>query len=68
MKKEINNWFKGLDSFTLAFIFPSIYEEVMMSADPDHCTINDFVDDVNEEWDRMSDEQKEKLYNQYKDA
>lgn len=66
--KEINNWFKGLDSFTLSFIFSSLYNEIMESADPKRCTINHFIKEVKEEWNSLSDEKKTKLYNEYKDA
>lgn len=68
MKKELNTWFKGLDSFTLTFIFPSLYESIMMSADPKRCTINHFLKEAKAEWEMMTYEQKEKIYNQYKDA
>ena len=68
MKKELNIWFKGLDSFTLSFIFPSLYESIMESADPKRCTINHFIKEAKAEWKMMTYEQKEKIYEQYKDA
>ena len=36
-KKETNSWFKKLDKLTLSFIFSSLYEEIMESADPKRC-------------------------------
>ncbi len=66
--KEINNWFKTLDSFTLSFIFPGLYSEIMESADPKRCTVNHFLKEAKEKWNGFSDEQKTKLYEQYKDA
>lgn len=65
---EINKWFKGLDSFTMSFIFPSLYAEIMESADPKRCTINCFVKEAREKWNSLPDMDKEKLYEQYKDA
>lgn len=65
---ELNNWFKGLDSFTMSFIFPGLYSEIMESADPKRCTVNCFVKEAKEKWNSLPDMDKEKLYNQYKDA
>ena len=67
-KTVINNWFKGLDSFTMSFLFPGLYSEIMESADPKRCTINHFIKEAKEEWKSLSDEDKSKLYEQYKDA
>ena len=66
--KEINNWFKTLDSFTLSFIFPGLYSEIMESTDPKRCTVNHFVKEAREEWNNLPDEKKTKLYEQYKNA
>ena len=69
MKKkitEINAWFKNLDSLDLSYIFSSLYEEIMESADLGSCTINHFLKEVKADWKEMSDEQKEKIYNEYK--
>lgn len=69
MKKkltEINAWFKNLDSLDLSYIFSSLYEEIMESADPMRCTINQFLKEVKAEWKKMGIEQKEKIYNEYK--
>ena len=69
MKKkitEINAWFKNLDSLDLSYIFSSLYEEIMESADPGCCTINHFLKEAKADWKEMSDEQKEKIYNEYK--
>lgn len=70
MKKkltEINAWFKTLDSLDLSYIFSSLYEEIMESADPGRCTINHFLKEVKADWKEMTLEQKEKIYNEYKD-
>ena len=68
MKTTVNNWFKSLDSFTMSFIFPGLYSEIMESADPKRCTVNHFVKEAKEKWNGLSEEEKEKIYNQYKDA
>ena len=71
MKKkltEINTWFKNLNSVDLSNIFSSLYEEIMKSADPGRCTINHFLKEVKAEWKEMSVEQKEKIYNEYKNT
>jgi hypothetical protein len=65
--KEMNNWFKGLDSLTMAFIFPGLYHEIMESADPS-VNINTFVKEAKEKWNNLPEEEKSKLYTQYKDA
>ena len=64
---EINAWFKTLDSLDLSYIFSSLYEEIMESADPKRCTVNHFLKEVKAEWNEMSIDQKEKIYNEYKD-
>jgi hypothetical protein len=64
--KDIDKWFKGLDSFEIALMFPTLYEEIMMSADPGRCTINHFLKEAKETWDEMSLEEKEGMYNEYK--
>lgn len=63
-KKDINDWFKSLDSYELSFLFPCLYREHMESADP-KCNINTFIKEVNAEWKAMSDEEKETFYNTY---
>lgn len=65
--KELNKWFKQLDSFELGFMFPGEYSEVMESADPS-VNINTFIKEVREMWDEMTLEEKQELYNQYKEA
>lgn len=42
-QKELDKWFNSLDSFEIAEIFPSFYEEVMASADPERSDIKYFV-------------------------
>ena len=64
--KDIDKWFKGLDSFEIALMFPGLYEEIMMSADPERCTINHFLKEAKETWNEMSPEEKEGMYNEYK--
>lgn len=66
--KEINKWFKGLDSFTLSFIFPALYSEIMESADTNRCTVNHFVKEARALWDTFPDTDKKNIYEQYKDA
>lgn len=68
MKKELNIWFKSLDSLTLSYIFPGLYEEIMESADPKRCTINHFYKEAKELWKGMSYEKQEEIYEQFKDA
>lgn len=63
---EINAWFKNLDSLDLSYIFSSLYEEIIESADPKRSTINHFYKEAKELWKEMSYEQKEKIYNEYK--
>lgn len=63
--KELDTWFNGLDSFELGLIFSSEYEKAMESADP-KVNINTFVRDCKVQWKKMSKEQKEELYDQYK--
>lgn len=60
-QKELDTWFRNLDSFELAEIFPSQYEEAMESADP-AVNINTFVREMRADWKRMTKEQKEELH------
>ena len=64
--KDINKWFKNLDSYEIGLMFPGLYNKMMESADPGRCTINHFLKEVKAEWKEMSNEQKEKIYNEYK--
>lgn len=61
--KELDGWFKSLDSRDIADLFPSLYEEIMESADPKRCSINDFLKEAKSEWKNMKKEEKEYLYN-----
>ena len=63
-QKQLDSWFKNLDSFELAELFPSLYEEIMMSADPG-VNINTFIKEAKSDWKNMSKEQKEELYKMY---
>lgn len=63
-QKQLDSWFKNLDSFELAELFPSLYEETMLSADPG-VNINTFIKEVKSDWKNMSKEQKEELYKMY---
>lgn len=61
-EKELDAWFKDLDQETLSFIFFSLYEEIMMSADPRRCTINHFYKEAKKEWKALPYEEKVKMY------
>ncbi len=61
-QKELDKWFNSLDSFEVAEIFPSLYEEVMESADPERSDINHFVKEAKSDWKGMTKEEKEKYY------
>ena len=58
---KLNKWFRGLDSYDLAMIFPGEYEEVMMSADPD-VNINTFYKEARRTWNLMSVSEKTRIY------
>ncbi len=62
--KKIDSWFRNLDTNALAFIFPSLFEKTMASADPDRCTVNDFIKEAKKEWNELGNEQKRELYNE----
>ena len=62
-QKELDHWFNSLDSFEIAEILPSLYEEVMESADPS-VNINTFVKEAKGVWKEMSKEDKESYYHQ----
>lgn len=61
-QKELDKWFNSLDSFEIAEIFPSLYEEVMASADLERSDINYFVKEAKSDWKGMTKEEKEKYY------
>ncbi len=61
-QKELDKWFNNLDSFEIAEIFPSLYEEVMASADPERSDIKYFVKEAKSDWKGMTKEEKEKYY------
>jgi len=65
-KKSLNDWFNSLDSYELGIIFSEEYEEAMESADP-KVNINTFIRDCKAAWRNMSNEEKEEIYNSYKD-
>lgn len=65
--RTINKWFKELDSFALSFLFPGLYSEIMESADPERCNINSFIKKATEEWKKLSNEDKIKLYEEFKE-
>ena len=67
-KKEINSWFKNLDTLELSFIFSSLYEEIMESADPKKCTVNHFYKEVMSDWKNMTDDQRMKTWEEYHNA
>lgn len=65
-QKELNDWFNNLDSTQLEFLFSSLYEEAMTSADPS-VNINTFYKEVKKEWKQMTKEQKEEMYKEAKE-
>ena len=65
-KKVLNDWFNSLDSYELSFIFPGMYEDYMESAEPGD-DINAFIKEAKATWKEMSKEEKEEIYNNYKD-
>ena len=67
-QKEINSWFKNLDTLELSFIFSSLYEEIMESADPKRCTVNHFHKEAMESWKNMTDNQRMKIWEEYHNA
>lgn len=67
-KKEINSWFKNMDTPELSFIFSSLYEEIMESADPKRCTVNHFHKEVMSDWKNMTDNQRMKIWEEYHNA
>ena len=67
-KKEINSWFKNLDTLELSFIFSSLYEEIMESTDPKRCTVNHFHKEAMESWKSMTDDQRMKIWEEYHNA
>ena len=67
-KKEINSWFKNMDTPELSFIFSSLYEEIMESADPKRCTANHFYKEVMSDWKNMTDDQRMKIWEEYHNA
>lgn len=60
-QKELDKWFNSLESFELAEIFPSLYEQTMESADPT-VNINTFVKEAKNRWKGMTKEMKEDYY------
>lgn len=62
--KDLDKWFNNLDSSDMANIFPGVFNNIMMSADPD-IDINDFIDEALDEWDSLSTEEKQKIYKDF---
>lgn len=67
-QKEINSWFKNLDTLELSFIFSFLYEEIMESTDPKRCTVNHFHKEAMESWKNMTDDQRMKIWEEYHNA
>lgn len=61
--RELDKWFRSLDSRDLADLFPSLFEEIMESADPERNSINDFIKECKSDWKNMDKDEKEYLYN-----
>lgn len=64
--KDINKWFKNLDSYEIGLMFPGLYSEIMESADPQRRTVNHFLKEAKQAWNEMTPEEKEEMYNEYK--
>jgi hypothetical protein len=62
--RDLDKWFRNLDSYELASIFPSLYEEYMMSADP-RDNINTFIKEARYDWKMMTKEEKMRIYNMF---
>ena len=60
--KELDRWFKDLDTNDLSFLFPFLYEQIMESADPD-VSVNDFYKEAKALWRAMTKEEKQELHN-----
>lgn len=60
-QKELDKWFNSLESFQLAEIFPSLYEQTMESANP-KVNINTFVKEAKNRWKTMTKKMKEDYY------
>jgi hypothetical protein len=65
-EEDLDDWFDDLDGDELANLFPGEFEHTMMSADPND-NINTFYNEVREDWQSMSKEDKEALYQEYKE-
>lgn len=69
--KELDGWFRDVcrkDDEKLQFAFTGLYDEIMMSADPERCTINHFYKEANAEWRAMTKEQKQALHDEVEEA
>lgn len=64
-EEVIDDWFAGLDSQDLQKIFPDVFEKIMSSADPECCTVNDFIDEVDEMWEGYDYAQKYEIYQHF---
>lgn len=61
---ELDKWFYELDSRELAFIFPSLFDEIVQDIDY-YEEINEFIDACDDKWDEMSHDEKLITYNEY---
>ena len=64
-EEVIDTWFSELDSCDLQKIFPDVFEKIMSSVDPECCTINDFIDEVDEMWKGYDYAQKYEIYQHF---
>ena len=67
-QKENNSWFKNLDTLERSFIFSSLYEEIMESADPKRYTVNHFHKEAMQSSKSVTDEQRMKIWEEYHNA
>lgn len=65
-EEEMDEWFSNLESRDLERIFPDVFDRIMASADPECCTVNDFIEEVDEMWDRYDCVQKYEIYQHFK--
>lgn len=65
-EQMLDLWFNSLDSDSLKGIFPDLFDDIIHSKNPERCTVNDFIDEADEEWDKYTIDQKKDVYNFFK--
>ena len=66
-KKALDAWFRSLPGEGVQEAFAGLFEEIMMSAEPERCTINHFYREACAEWKALSKEEKLEIYNDLRD-